>query len=101
MCLGFGRTVARRVVHFTSGAVRASSRVRMEIRIRGYLAASHLLQQEPGRWHALVILGSGMRPTAFVESQLLSHLYLHFDDIDQPHDRKRSPTSSLVERGLA
>src|SRR4051794_10671532 len=73
----------------------------MEIRIRGYLAASHLLGQEPARWHALVVLDSGMKSAGFVEAQALSHLHLHFDDIVQPHPAKQLPTSRLVERGLA
>ena len=30
----------------------------MEIKIAGYTAASHLLEREPGRWHAVVILGA-------------------------------------------
>jgi predicted protein tyrosine phosphatase len=72
----------------------------MEIRICGYLPASWLLEQEPKQWHALVILDSVIRPTNFVESHALSHLYLHFDDIETPQAGKQVPTSRLIEQGL-
>jgi predicted protein tyrosine phosphatase len=72
----------------------------MEIRILGYLPASWLLEQEPQQWHALVVLDSGKRPTEFVAAQARSHLYLHFDDIDQPFGSKQVPTQAAVERGL-
>jgi predicted protein tyrosine phosphatase len=72
----------------------------LEIRIKGYVAASLLLEQEPLQWHALVILDSGKRPTGFVAAQALSHCYLHFDDIDQPRAGKLPPTVAVVERGL-
>ncbi len=72
----------------------------MEIRIGGYLAASFLLKTEPQQWHALVVLGSGIKPTDFVESHALSHLYLHFDDVEQPRADKQLPTTTLIEQSL-
>jgi predicted protein tyrosine phosphatase len=72
----------------------------MEIRIGGYVAASFLLEQEPQQWHALVLLDSGKRPTDFVEARALSHLYLDFDDIEQPLANKQPPTAALLERAL-
>src|SRR5262245_44410735 len=72
----------------------------MEIRICGYVAASLLLEQEPKQWHTLVVLDSGKRPTDFVEAHALSHLYLNFDDIEQPHSSKQPPTSALIAQGL-
>jgi predicted protein tyrosine phosphatase len=72
----------------------------VEIRVAGYAAASLLLEREPRQWHALVMLDSGRRPTGFVEAQAISHLYLPFDDIEQPREGKSPPTSALVERGL-
>jgi predicted protein tyrosine phosphatase len=72
----------------------------VEIRVAGYVAASLLLEREPRQWHALVMLDSGRRPTGFVEAHALSHLYLSFDDIEQPRDGKRPPSAALIERGL-
>jgi predicted protein tyrosine phosphatase len=82
----------------SGNAIREGSE--MEIRICGYLSASWLLEQEPKQWHALVMLDSLTKPTSFVESHALSHLYLHFDDINTPQAGKQVPTSLLVERGL-
>src|SRR4051812_4329303 len=72
----------------------------MEIRICGYLEGSWLLGQEPGRWHALVVLDSWATATRFVATRVQSHLYLRFDDIEQPQPPRQMPTSSAVEQGL-
>jgi predicted protein tyrosine phosphatase len=72
----------------------------MEIRIASYPAASLLLEQEPRQWHALVILDTGQRPTGFVGEHARSHLYLRFDDIEQPQIGKEPPTRLMIERGL-
>jgi predicted protein tyrosine phosphatase len=72
----------------------------MKLHIANYLAASFLLEQEPGQWDALVVLDSGMRPTVFVAQQTQSHLYLHFDDVEQPRVNKQHPTSALVQQAL-
>jgi predicted protein tyrosine phosphatase len=72
----------------------------MRLEIANYLAASFLLEQEPGQWDALVLLDSGMRPTDFVARRALSYLYLHFDDIEQSRANKLPPTSTLVGQAL-
>jgi predicted protein tyrosine phosphatase len=72
----------------------------MEMRILGYVAASLLLEKEPKQWHALVLLDSGQKSTPFVEAHAPSHLYLHFDDIEQPQVGKQLPTALLIEQGL-
>ncbi len=72
----------------------------MEIRVAGYTAASLLLEREPQQWHALVILDSDLKHSTFIEAHSLSHLYLTFDDIEEPRGGKRPPTAPLVERGL-
>ena len=72
----------------------------MEIRIRGYVPASWLLQNEPNEWHALVMLDSGKQPTDFVKTHARSFMFLQFDDIEQPHPTKQPPTLKLVEQGL-
>jgi predicted protein tyrosine phosphatase len=73
----------------------------MEIRIAGYVPASFLLEREPNQWHALVVLDSGKQATTFVREHARSHLFLHFDDIEQPHGAKQAPTSLLIEQALA
>jgi predicted protein tyrosine phosphatase len=52
------------------------------------------------RWHALVILDSGVEPTGFVAAHTLSHEYLVFDDIESPRPTRRPPTEALIEQGL-
>lgn len=70
------------------------------MRILGYPAASLLLEQEPKQWHALVVLDSAKKPTSFVAERALSHLYLHFDDIERPQPTKEVPTQAFIEQGL-
>ncbi len=72
----------------------------MEIRIGGYVAASHLLEREPNQWHAVVMLDSGKQATDFVQTHTLSHLFLQFDDIEEHRENKRSPTKNLIEQAL-
>ncbi|WP_165248887.1 hypothetical protein [Paludisphaera soli] len=72
----------------------------MEIRIAGYLAASHLLEREPGRWHAVVILGAETESTGYAETRALSCLYLRFDDVLDPRPGKITPTRDALRRGL-
>lgn len=72
----------------------------LEIRIGSYLAASFLLEREPNQWHALVILDSGKAATDFVETHARSHLYLRFDDVEEPRANKQSPTRAMIELGL-
>src|ERR1700690_2407609 len=72
----------------------------MDIRIGSYVAASFLLEREPNQWHALVMLDSGKVATDFVKTHARSHLYLQFDDIEDPQPDKQSPNKALVEQGL-
>lgn len=72
----------------------------MEIRVGSYAAATLLLEQEPARWHALVILDSGKSPTKFLDEHARSHQYLQFDDVEVPQSNKLSPTAAQVEKGL-
>lgn len=72
----------------------------MDIRIASYVAASLLLEREPGLWHAVVMLDSGKHPTDFVKAHTLSYLYLRFDDVEGPRVDKELPTRSLIAQGL-
>ena len=72
----------------------------MEIRIASYVAASFLLERELNQWHALVMLDSGKEATDFVETHARDHLYLRFDDIEEPRTNKHAPTKRLIEQGL-
>jgi predicted protein tyrosine phosphatase len=72
----------------------------MEIRIAGYVAASHLLAQEPHQWHAIVMLDSGEEATGFVQTHARSHLYLRFDDVEEHRANRQSPSKGLIEQAL-
>jgi predicted protein tyrosine phosphatase len=72
----------------------------MEIRVGGYLEGSFLLEQEPGQWHALVVLDSGRQATEFVARQARSHLYLRFDDVEEPRANKLSPAEAQIRQAL-
>jgi predicted protein tyrosine phosphatase len=73
----------------------------MEIKIAGYMAASHLLERESGRWHSVVILGAGTESTGYAETRSLSCLYLYFDDVLDPQREKNTPTPDAIQRGLS
>jgi predicted protein tyrosine phosphatase len=73
----------------------------VEIRIGSYVAASFLLEREPGQWHALVLLDSGKQATDFAQTHARSHLYLRFDDVEESRANKQSPTRDLIEQGLS
>jgi predicted protein tyrosine phosphatase len=72
----------------------------VEIRIASYVAGSFLLEREPDQWHALVVLDSGSQATDFVKTHARSHLYLRFDDVEEPRANKQSPTQAQIEQGL-
>ena len=72
----------------------------MEIKIAGYMAASHLLEREPGRWHSVVILGAD-ESSGYAEARTLSCLYLNFDDVLDPQPGKITPTPDEIWRGLS
>jgi predicted protein tyrosine phosphatase len=72
----------------------------VELRIASYVAASLLLEQEPNQWHALVLLDSDKQATDFVKTHARSHLYLRFDDIEEPRANKLPPSGTLIEQGL-
>jgi predicted protein tyrosine phosphatase len=73
----------------------------VEIRVGSYVAASFLLEREPGQWHTLVVLDSGKQATEFVKAHARSYLYLRFDDVEEPRSNKETPTRALLEQGLA
>src|SRR5690349_1123437 len=72
----------------------------MEIRTAGYLAATALLEREPGSWHALLLLDPGLKPTDFVAERTRSNLCLWFDDVEGPRGLKRVPTRPQIEQAL-
>lgn len=72
----------------------------MEIAIRGYAAASLLLEREPEQWHALVLLDSDKQASDFVANHARSHLILRFDDIEEPRPNKRTPTAAHIAQAL-
>jgi predicted protein tyrosine phosphatase len=72
----------------------------MNIIIRGYLAGSFALQQQPGIWDVIVILDSGLTHTDFVSENALKHVYLRFDDVDRQMTGKRMPQLQDLQRAL-
>ncbi|NQT13566.1 MAG: dual specificity protein phosphatase family protein [Planctomycetes bacterium] len=72
----------------------------MDIRICGYLSASFLLEHEPLKWDALVVLDAKVIATDFVQSHTRKHLFLRFDDIERPTGNRRLVTSDQLARGL-
>ncbi|MBY0459271.1 MAG: hypothetical protein K2V38_18230 [Gemmataceae bacterium] len=72
----------------------------MELRVAGYVAASFLLEREPGRWHTLVALDSDKQPTDFLPRHARSHLCLRFDDIEEPRPPLVPPTASQVAEAI-
>ena len=72
----------------------------MEIKIAGYTAASHLLEHEPGRWHAIVILGAGLHSSGYAEAAALSNVYLYFDDATDPQPGKITPGTDAIRNGI-
>ncbi len=72
----------------------------MDLRIGGYLPASYLLENEPAKWDALVILDSQLEATDFVRTHGRRHLYLRFDDIQHATEDRRLVTSAQVAEGL-
>ena len=72
----------------------------MEIQIGGYVAASLVLEREPKQWHALVLLDSDKEATDFVRDHTRSHLYLRFDDIEEPRENKHLPTKVQIAQAL-
>ena len=72
----------------------------MEIRIESYLSGSHLLECEPEKWDAIVILDSDIPEPEFVAEMTRSHLFLNFDDIESPAWGKRVVSSQMVKSAL-
>lgn len=72
----------------------------VDIRIAGYLAASHLLERERNEWDALVLIDSNKQPSEFVREHARSHLILHFDDVEEPRLHLRPPTTRQIAEAL-
>lgn len=72
----------------------------MEIRIQNYLAASALLENEPGRWDTIVILDSGFSLNPFVAENSARHLVLQFDDIEGPVHGKVVPGLDHIRKAM-
>lgn len=72
----------------------------MQIRIHGYLAASDLLEREPGQWDALIVLDRAVKPTEFVAEHARRHCFLTFDDIDRPTEGRQLATAEQLGVGL-
>lgn len=71
-----------------------------QIRVGGYAAASLLLEREPKRWHALVLIDSGKQATDFVEAHAVTNLVLRFDDVEEPRPNTLSPTVHQIAQAL-
>ena len=84
-------------VHFCSWVIEIDC---MEIRIHSYLAASFLLEQEPSRWDALVILDSKVSAAGFVQSQARRHTFLRFDDVDRAKEGRQVVTPDQLVQGF-
>lgn len=72
----------------------------MELRTAGYIAASVLLEREPGEWRALILLDSDLEPTNFTADHSRSYLFLRFDDIEEPRGSKRPPNRAQIAQAL-
>ena len=72
----------------------------MEIRIASYIAASFLLEREPNKWHALVLLDSGKQTTDYLKTHTRSFACLHFDDVEAAFPNKQPPTKTLIQQAL-
>lgn len=72
----------------------------MNIVIRSYLSGSYLLEREPNKWDAIIILDSGIKHTDFVASHARNHVYLRFDDVDTGIRGKRPPTIDDIRLAL-
>lgn len=72
----------------------------MQIRVASYLAASDLLQREPGRWDALVILDRDAELNPFVVKQTTRHCVLRFDDIERSTVGKQLVTRDVLAAAL-
>lgn len=72
----------------------------VEIRFAGYMAASWLLEQQPKKWHSLVLLDSGLRSTEFLQENSVSCCTIVMDDIEGPIQGKSMPSTTLVESAL-
>jgi hypothetical protein len=76
------------------------SRTPDNIRIAGYLAASFLLEREPGEWHALVLIDSNTQAADFVRERTRSHLVLRFDDVEGPRPGRVPPAARQIADAL-
>lgn len=72
----------------------------MEIAIRSYLAASHLLESDARRWDAIIILDSNTLESEFVENNTRTSLFLRFDDVISSAQGKRSPTTEDIRSAI-
>jgi predicted protein tyrosine phosphatase len=73
----------------------------MDIRICSYLTASVLLENEPGRWDALVILDSHVAVSDFVQSHSRRHLFLRFDDVERSAENRQIVRSDHIAEAVA
>lgn len=72
----------------------------MRILVRNYVAASFLLEQEPGVWDVIAILDTGLVHTDFVAQHARRHIYLRFDDVLADSQTQRAATQSDVQQAV-
>lgn len=72
----------------------------MTIEIHNYLSGSYLLEQQPGRWDAIVVLDSNLSSSDFVAEHTRSHLFLKFDDVEIESGAMRAPVLQDVRAAL-
>lgn len=72
----------------------------MKIEIRGYVAASDLLNSEPGIWDAIFILDSNCKLNPACQQLSKRHLALSFDDVETPRGNLVAPTERHLQEAL-
>lgn len=72
----------------------------MEVKIHNYLAASWLLETEPGDWDIIVILDSDCQLNPFVAEKAARYLVLFFDDIQAHQTGKRMVNADHIQTAL-
>lgn len=73
----------------------------MEIAIRGYLAASKLIVEQPSSWDCIAIIDSDSQPHPKLQDYARRVLVLKFDDIETPAAPKVLPTKDHIENALS
>ena len=72
----------------------------MNIAIHNYLTGSYLLESEPQKWDAIVILDTGLTHSNFVSRYSRRFLYLYFDDVIINSLGRRAPSHDDIKDAI-